>query len=211
MRRGVGDQHVVRALRAQVHPLPVRRAERVVRAAARGDPRQDFGLHRVDDPPRGIVAGDIGDLPIGRAGELVGARADRHPPRHRVGDGVEPEEFPRVALGVLDRDEDLVAVCGRDEAVRLRPDFHPLDHPVGRGVDDVEVVARGVGHVELLDRLLRARRGREGGEHQGESECGEWHGRWDPVGYRSDPARTAKEPQPAGCGGRLKDTRGDRR
>ena len=47
--------------------------------------------------------------------------------------------------------------CGRDQAVRLRPDLDPLDHPVRRGIDDVDVVARGVGHVELLDRLLRAR------------------------------------------------------
>ena len=52
------------------------------------------------------------------------------------------------------------------EPVRLRPDLDPLDDPVRRRVDDVEVVARRVGDVQLLHRA-GARGHQRGGEEGG--------------------------------------------
>ncbi len=176
MGRRVGDQDVVRALRPQVHALAVGRAERVVRTPPGGDLRDDSSLLRVDDPPRGIVAWDVGYLAIGGASELVRARADRHPSLDRIGKWIEPEELAKVAPGVLYGDEDLVAVLGRDKTVRLGPELHAFDHLIGGGIDDVEVVARGIGHVELLNRLFLASDDGKGSKRQCKHDGGELHG-----------------------------------
>src|SRR5262249_35100039 len=119
------------------------------RPPAGRDLLEHLALDCVDDPPRGVVARDVSDLTVRGAGQLVGTRPNRHPARYGVGSRVEPEEFPLVAARVFNRDEYTVALRRGRQAMRLRPDFYPLDDLVRGGVDDVDVVAEGVGHVQL--------------------------------------------------------------
>jgi hypothetical protein len=128
-----------------------------VRPAAGGNLFEYLTLHRVDDPPARVVARDVNNLAVGGAGQLVGTRSDRHPARHGVADGVEPEEFPFVAGCVFDREEESVALRRRHETVRLRPDLDPLDDMICPGVDDVNVVPRRIRDVEFLRGSRRPR------------------------------------------------------
>ena len=130
---------------------------------------------RVDDPPRSVVARDVGNLAVGRASELVRARADLHSSLHRIGKRIEPEELAKVAPGILYGNKDLLAGKGGDKTVRLGPELHAFDYLVGGGINDVEVVARGIGHVELLNRLLITSDDSKGSKRQCKHDGGEVH------------------------------------
>ena len=123
-----------------------------MRPAAGRDLGDDFALDGIDDPPRRIVAGDVDPFAVGGAGRLIGPRADLEPLGDLLRGGVVPEQLAGVALEILGGDKDAIGRRSRDEAMRLRPDFDALDDLVGRGVDDVNVVARGAGDIELGGR-----------------------------------------------------------
>src|SRR5262245_54638418 len=116
---------MIRALGSKIHPLPVRRAERIMWPPSSRDSLDYLPIRSIDHPPRGVIAGEVHELSVRRTSELIGPRPDLHPPDYRIGEGVQPNKLPLFGLRVFDRDEDLVAGGRRDEAMRLGPHFNP--------------------------------------------------------------------------------------
>src|SRR5205085_5661458 len=104
--------------------------EGVVRpaAAAGGEALDDFALVQVDDLPVAVVDGDVGELAVGRDGQLVRLGADVHAARHLVGPRVDPDQLAGLVAAVpLDGDVDHVLRGGGGDAVRVRPDLDGAD------------------------------------------------------------------------------------
>src|SRR5262249_32579643 len=114
----------------------------------------DLPFRQVDHLPVSVVDGDVGELAVGRDGQLVRLGADVHAPRHLVSCRVNPQQLTGLVAAVpLDGDVDDVLRRRGGDAVRVRPDLDLADGLVRRHVDDGDVLAGAVGDVQLLPDL----------------------------------------------------------
>jgi hypothetical protein len=92
----IGDKHLAGIIfvafrhRGHVHMLAIRRAQRIVGAAAGVDAIHDLGSLRVHDFPISVVHRNEGKLAVRGDGQLVRQRAQLHSPDDLIANGIEP-------------------------------------------------------------------------------------------------------------------------